>query len=309
MTLSFFILNLFNALAMIYATSKVLNCKINYKNFKIYVVILILSIYSFTAYLLTTNVLRIIILFQIYNLSNIFLFKNDENNPMKITITSIICFAMFILSEVIVIISLSIILKMLISAKDINAYNNNYISYLIIIFFIIIMSIKPFNKFLNKLINSPYIFKSYNIAFCGMYVIIILLMTLYLIFFDLSQLVKLIVFVFAFVDYVYVISFIILSYKKRDKIKKDLDIMLEITTKYENVINEIKIKNHENRNELIVLKDLIKNNKVAKEYIENMIKNKYDDDKELITKVANIPEGGLKGLIYYKLLTMKSKKN
>ena len=84
--------------------------------------------------------------------------------------------------------------------------------------------------------------------------------------------------------------------------------MLEVTTKYEDIITEIRTKNHENKNQLIVIKDMIKSdNDKAVKYINAMLKNKYKDDDELALKVVNIPTGGLKGLMYYKLLTMKSK--
>ena len=36
--------------------------------------------------------------------------------------------------------------------------------------------------------------------------------------------------------------------------------MIEVTSKYEGVITDIRMKNHENRNQLIVIKDIINQN-------------------------------------------------
>ena len=110
-----------------------------------------------------------------------------------------------------------------------------------------------------------------------------------------------------FIEYMYLVVTIIIGIKNKEKVQKDLDLMIEVTSKYEGVITDIRMKNHENRNQLIVIKDIInQNSEKAISYIDAMLQNKYNDDEELILKVANIPVGGLKGLIYYKLLTMKS---
>ena len=67
MTISFFILNLFNLFAMIYATSRILCEPINFKNKKFYIVLITTTLYTFFAYFITKSVIRIIISIQIYN--------------------------------------------------------------------------------------------------------------------------------------------------------------------------------------------------------------------------------------------------
>ena len=48
-------------------------------------------------------------------------------------------------------------------------------------------------------------------------------------------------------------------------------------------------------------KDVIK-------YIDTIVKDEKEDDEALYTKVKNIPSGGLQGIIYQKMLSMKDNK-
>ena len=309
MTISFFILNLVNALAMIYAESKLLDKNINFKSKRFYISLIVLTAYMFFAYLITKSAIRVVILLQVYNACNIYTFYSKDENIKKITFNSVISYIILILAEVIAALGISLLFSIFINLEKTNAYNNNVISYAIILIYVLILNIKPIKKFLQKISNYSKSSKSYNVIFFVMYVFIILVTTLYLIYFDLSQPLKLALFIFSFVEYMFATNYFLINYRNKEKVQRELDLMIEVSSQYEEVINDIRIKNHENKNQLIVVKDLIGNNdKKAKKYIDNMINIKYKDDNELIFKVANIPAGGLKGLVYYKLLTMKSKK-
>ena len=103
--------------------------------------------------------------------------------------------------------------------------------------------------------------------------------------------------------------FEILSEKKKVMDLQDkIDNMITITMEYEKTLEENRIDNHENKNQLIVIKDMIdSDNKKAIDYINKMIETTYEDDNNLYLKVSSIPLGGLRGLIYYKLLAMQNK--
>ena len=307
MTISFFILNLFNALAEVYAASKLFKEQLNFKNKKIYLVLLILSLYTFLSYSITKSILRIVILFQIYNGCNIYLFHNENNDIPKITYVSLFCSIILLFCEVAVALAVNLVFYYFIGIDKLN-YFTDFLAYVVIFTFLILISIKKVQGALIKIVNLFNNFKSYTILFATIYVFLIFSTILYLIYFNLSQTIKFILLFLALIEYVYLVFIIVVSYKNKEKVQKDLDLMLEVTSKYENVINDIRTKNHENRNQLIVIKDLIvSDNKKAISYIDSMLKVEHNEDEELILKVSNIPVGGLKGLIYYKLLTMKSK--
>lgn len=96
---------------------------------------------------------------------------------------------------------------------------------------------------------------------------------------------------------------------KNNKIKIEYDELMKYITKYEKIIDEKSKNQHEYKNQLIFIKGMLnKNNKKAIEYIDSLYKNENDDlNVELIRKLQYLPQGGLKGLIYYKIDEMLSK--
>ena len=86
--------------------------------------------------------------------------------------------------------------------------------------------------------------------------------------------------------------------------------MNEYLKAYERMLAKKSREEHEHKNQLIIIRDQVhKNNRKLLRYIEGLIEKKeqsleYDD----IKKLKNIPEGGLKGLLYYKIEKMREEK-
>lgn len=77
---------------------------------------------------------------------------------------------------------------------------------------------------------------------------------------------------------------------------------------YEDILNRYRISSHENKNQLLTVRNMIKNKeKNIPEYIDAIIENKLKDDEKLMQQSTIIPAGGLRGLIYSKMLLMNSK--
>lgn len=87
------------------------------------------------------------------------------------------------------------------------------------------------------------------------------------------------------------------------------DKLLEYVSTYENVLNE-KIKTlHEYKNQLVLVRGMISNNnKKAINYINELLDiQETTGELQWLNKLSNIPQGALKGFIYYKVLQMKDK--
>jgi two-component system sensor histidine kinase AgrC len=66
------------------------------------------------------------------------------------------------------------------------------------------------------------------------------------------------------------------------------------------------IRNHENKNHLIVIKNMVpKNNKKLIQYINSIMSELIEVEDAWLVKLKNIPRGGLQGLIYYKISQIK----
>lgn len=109
--------------------------------------------------------------------------------------------------------------------------------------------------------------------------------------------------------------YIVLTYKfleeqnKSMLIKTEYESLLDKSVEYEKIIDNNRRNIHENKNDLIVLDGLIsKRNTKAKKQIEAMIKDYTKLEKELkgndelYRLTLPIPSGGLRGLVYHKLL-------
>ena len=92
-----------------------------------------------------------------------------------------------------------------------------------------------------------------------------------------------------------------------NKIIYEYDQLMDYVKTYEVLLDEKSKKQHEYRNQLAVIRIMAKN-KRTREYIDELLdEENIENNLETINKLKYIPTGGLKGLIYYKIETMKKK--
>ena len=91
-----------------------------------------------------------------------------------------------------------------------------------------------------------------------------------------------------------------------NKIAIEYDQLLSYVKVYENEIEEKSKNQHEYKNQLIVIKNLISpRNKKAIGYINKQLNAEAEsEDRSWLAKLKYVPQGGLKGLIYYKIQEM-----
>ena len=132
---------------------------------------------------------------------------------------------------------------------------------------------------------------------------------MYLTNFELKVTDKMLILLLIILEYSLFLYNTLMEKHKSLELQEKLDTMVNVTSEYEDMLEENRITNHENKNQLIVIKDMISpDNKEAIKYIDKMIKTTYKDDSNLHLMVSKIPLGGLRGLVYYKLLAMKNNK-
>lgn len=87
------------------------------------------------------------------------------------------------------------------------------------------------------------------------------------------------------------------------KLTSEYDKLLEFMTTYENEIENQRILRHEVKNEFRTIRAKIcdkQENKEIIEYIDEIVKDKYEVDKEKYAKFGYLPPNGIKGLFYFK---------
>lgn len=98
-----------------------------------------------------------------------------------------------------------------------------------------------------------------------------------------------------------------LKYEQMNEINKQ---MLNYVTKYEKIITEQGKVNHEFKNQLMVIRGYAQmNSPKLIEYLDSIVKDSNKAGSSyLISQLNKFPDGGIKGLLYYKLSVIEEEK-
>ena len=104
-----------------------------------------------------------------------------------------------------------------------------------------------------------------------------------------------------------VIVIVLRNESKYEQVKEENKQMLNYVTKYEKIITAQGKTNHEFKNQLMVIRGYAQmhSDKIL-EYIDEIVKDSNKAGSSyLISQLNNFPDGGIKGLLYYKLSIME----
>ena len=111
-----------------------------------------------------------------------------------------------------------------------------------------------------------------------------------------------------FLSVIILIVFVIFKNEsKYDRLKEENRQMLNYVTKYEKIITAQGKANHEFKNQLMVIRGYaqMNSNKII-DYIDEIVEDSNKAGSSyLISQLNNFPDGGIKGLLYYKLSIME----
>ena len=295
-----------NSFAHIYIWSKVLGETISFKSKKYWVIQIASALVLILNYLFVNDVIKIIFLIMIMSGLCYFLYKKSFLNSI---VAAFISQAIIMFSELIFAIFITVILGM--DANKIVFYfagkliTNTSISALAMLISKSKLMIK-FSKTITKTTNNL----KANEVFI---IMIILLISINFIFLS-------IYYKYSFI-YVFIINglisifYLIICFKflsaqnQYNKINDKYNNTLNSLKEYEEILDVYRVSNHENKNELLTIRNMVmKKDKNIPEYIDKIIDNKIKDDEKLMFDTNTIPAGGLRAVIYSKLLVMKDKK-
>ncbi len=95
--------------------------------------------------------------------------------------------------------------------------------------------------------------------------------------------------------------------EKYNKINSKYETSISSLKEYEVMIDKFRVDTHENKNEFLTIRNMIKDNNdkdTVIKYIDKLVDNKIKDNDKIMKKTAKIPEGGLRATIYSKLCLM-----
>ncbi len=262
--------------------------------------VLIMCLYGIIGFFVIPNNIRFLV-FLIVIFLNLYFILNirDKNVILYVFNTGFI----FVISELII--SLGLVIIGINSVDIVNNNLYNLIANVLISIFIIFLIKFPFiDKMIKKEI-ALFIKNKKLINYLYIFVIIIYLIILKNGFEFLLKSNYYINVIFM-MCIILIITIIIRNEYKYDKIKDEYKNMLEHVTKYEKIITEQGKKNHEFKNQLMVIKGYAQmNSPKLIEYLDSIIEDsKKTPSSYLISQLNKFPAGGIKGLLYYKLSMM-----
>ena len=223
----------------------------------------------------------------------------------KSIIYSIFCIIMFSISEIII----SLILVLFNINFD-NLQNSMIFNLVINVFVSILSVVAIYIPFIQNILNKILIFfdkhKRYIYYLYSLLVIIYLIVSKNGLEFVLrsSYYVNILILIFSIV----IITLVIRKGLRAEQLQEINSQMLNYVTKYEKIITEQGKANHEFKNQLMVIKGYAKMNDSKKliDYLDSITDDaKKTHSSYLISQLNNFPDGGIKGLLYYKLSTME----
>lgn len=268
-----------------YMWSNLFNKKYNIKDKKVYLsfILLVIIIFNLKYINLNINVLISIILFT-------FVIKLLFNERISV------CLFVSVISEMI---SLFLFILLDITIK-------NYLFEITFIYMLFIVSelfgLYKINRFIRFLIIKT---KNINILLIISSFIILVDIFKYL-YFTYNKVELLIICDFILIIYLLIIYKYILFKNKYTKISDKYSNILEGYKNYEEIMDKYRVLNHENKNQLLTIRAMLLNKEESiSEYIDTIINTRIKDNEKLMFETNVIPSGGLKAIIYSKMLCMQ----
>lgn len=301
--------NIIGSLAMflssVYVWKKLYKTNINWTDFRIYLITAFMIFFGLINYFYNIVFVRIFILTIFLFFSNKFIFRKNYKETILSTILS-----EFIICVSDILFGLVVIYIMHVDLNNISAfYGTLFANLFVLIMCFGISNFRFFNMlylFLIKIVDRS---KKRKIILFSLLSIISLNILLALIYYKLNTYSLLIINTILILIYSYVIVKNFETSNKNQIISARNSSLLLILHQYEDMVDRQRVDNHENKNQLLIIKNMIKkNDKDVVKYIDTIVKDKKEDDEVLYTRVKTIPSGGLQGIIYQKMLTMKDEK-
>lgn len=290
-------------MSVIIVWHNLLKIKINFKSYKLYISLVGMVLISIINYFMTYKFIKITLITIVLTIFFKYLFSEDW---IKTMITPLFSQMIIMISECIFILILVSIFNL-----DVVMLKIQYLGTFIVNIGIALISL--------IIIKIPFISKCYNVILSTVerinkkfFIILLLLIigianvlamtTYYEVDVRLLILLNVIFTLFCFLVVLY-------SFKMQsnyNKVSDKYNVAINSLTEYENMMTKYRINNHENKNLLLTVRAMIINKeKDIPQYIDSIVKGKYEDNENLLFKMSVIPSGGLRATIYSEILKIK----
>lgn len=236
------------------------------------------------------------------NFELVFMMKLIYNKSIVKTFLSSLMITLFYgITEMIVAITYISIFKLDIEFLTNNCLGIIFVNLSIIIFTCMLFSNKIILKNMQKILNWYKESKSINMIVLFVIVLTTITCLLYPISVNKSSITETFIFVIFLICTVIFVTGFFNEKSENNRLSEEYDQLIDYLKIYENEINEKSKIQHEFKNQLVIIREMATSKK-TKEYITNLIGEDERNKNEILLKsLKDFPNGGLKGLVYYKL--------
>lgn len=300
--------SLLNVIVLIHMCEKISEKKINYLNPIFLTTVLLMTVYWSVSYSLTNSFFRIIISFLFLIIACLIFLKEKIN---KSVIISFFAYIILLISDVSYVLLNAVFFKF----NNVELQNNvfgKFITNIIILLFAIIITYilnNKNNKFLHELSERLTERKSNSNLYTIFIAFISTIMLIYCVYFEPNMTLGLLFGIVVIIVYAIFTVKLVQEKTSNIKLQEDNKSIISSLKEYEKMYKLQRMKTHESKNDLSILRGMIdKKNKKALDYIDQLIELTSNCNSSWMEKLKIIPEGGLRGILYYKLLQMDENK-
>ena len=292
-------------LLSVYMWSKIYNEKLDLKKVNTYISILLLITFIWLNYMYMIGYIKVLTALIFLDIFNWLIFKKSQKETL---ISTFLSYSIFFVSEITV-----TLFTLAVANVSIDNAKNVYIGTLKInIIISLITLLITYTKFPTKIYN--FLIKITDKIANSVFTILLILMFLIFnflitpLYYKVNIVVIIIINTALILLYSY-ITFRMLQQKNRYiKISNKYNMTNTTLKELEQNVTRLKITNHENKNQLLTIRNMIKKGEDGKsliKHIENIVNTKIKDDETLMLQTSTITNSMISSIVYSKMLTMK----
>ncbi|MBQ2639674.1 MAG: GHKL domain-containing protein [Bacilli bacterium] len=113
--------------------------------------------------------------------------------------------------------------------------------------------------------------------------------------------------IFLVIIFTFLMSLFIREKDNNDRLASEYDNLFNYIQNFEDWIEKEQLNRHEYKNQLAVLRDITKE-KTTRAKIDEILEDNINLEGEVLNQLKTLPKGGIKGLMYYKLVIAQKNK-
>lgn len=309
MRIDVFIGSLINSFVVLFASSQLLKVPFSIKNRKFVLSFLSLFLAIFFCYITTQGFMRTLLVFGMMILGNYYANKNSGITFTQAVLVSLYEMLGLFVAEMLFAIIITFILKSDFNDIQKNIIGNFTCNLVVDILFLLFMICNPSKRIFRELNNKFENLKIKYLITISFLIILTLSIMCYLSYFKFSVIKTFLLNLVVICICIFITYILLKEKEKNTKVEKENQDLEKNLSEYEKMYQFQRMINHEYKNDLAIMRGLgHKNNKKLINYIDNLADIKTRATDRHLEELNRIPEGGMRGLIYYKMILMQEKR-